>query len=173
MDQNVKKDKFYCLDAQHCIQRWALTLGGYDYTIQYKEGKNMANADALSRLPLKTPDTQVPKPPELVHLVEHLNTTPLSWKQIRIWTDHDPTLTRVKKLVQDGWPASEGLNNPDLQPYSSVRRGGVRGGSTEPPFLQRSARSIVSLAMRGVMGWAGSCCLSYERCRYLYIFSLV
>ena len=27
------------------IQRWALTLGGYDYTIQYHEGKNMANAD--------------------------------------------------------------------------------------------------------------------------------
>ena len=103
------------------IQRWALTLGGYDYTIQYKEGKNMANADALSRLPLKTPDTQVPKPPELIHLVEHLNTTPLSWKQIRIWTDHDPTLARVRKLVQDGWPASEGLNNPDLQPYNRRR----------------------------------------------------
>ena len=85
------------------------------------KGKNMVNADALSRLPLKTPDTQVPKPPELVHLVEHLNTTPLSWKQLRIWTEHDPTLTWVRKLVQDGWPASEGLNNPDLQPYSRRR----------------------------------------------------
>ena len=37
------------------IQRWALTLGGYDYSIQYREGKNMANADALSRLPLNRP----------------------------------------------------------------------------------------------------------------------
>ena len=88
------------------IQRWVLTLGGYDYSIQYKEGKNMANADALSRLPLKTPDTQVPKPPELIHLVEHLNTTPLSWKQIRIWTDHDPTLARIRKLVYTRWVAS-------------------------------------------------------------------
>ena len=42
------------------IQRWALILGGYDYAIQCKEGKNMANADALSRLPLKTPETEVP-----------------------------------------------------------------------------------------------------------------
>ena len=33
--------------------------------------------------------------------------------------------------------------------------GGARGGSTEPPFLQLSARSIVSLAMRGVMGGGG------------------
>ena len=28
------------------IQRWALILGSYDYSIQYKEGKNMANTDA-------------------------------------------------------------------------------------------------------------------------------
>ena len=38
----------------------------------------MVSADALSRLPLKTLNTQVPKPPELIHLVEHLNTTPRS-----------------------------------------------------------------------------------------------
>ena len=103
------------------IQRWSLTLGGYDYTIQYKEGKNMANADALSRLPLKSPHTHVPRPPELVHLVEHLNTTPLSWKQIRIWTDHDPTLSRVRKLVQEGWLEQDRLDDPDLQPYSRRR----------------------------------------------------
>ena len=78
----------------------------------------MANANALSRLPLKTLNTQVQKPPELMHLVEHFNTILLSWKQIRIWTDRDPTLAGVKKLVQDGWPATEGLNNLDLQPYS-------------------------------------------------------
>ena len=30
------------------VQRWPLTLGAYDYTIQYREGKQHANADALS-----------------------------------------------------------------------------------------------------------------------------
>lgn len=34
------------------IQRRALTLGAYHYTIHYKEGKENANADALSSLPL-------------------------------------------------------------------------------------------------------------------------
>ena len=32
------------------IQRWALILGGYDYAIEFKDGKSMANRDVLSRL---------------------------------------------------------------------------------------------------------------------------
>lgn len=34
------------------IQRWALILAAYDYHIRYKPGKEHANADLLSRLPL-------------------------------------------------------------------------------------------------------------------------
>ncbi len=34
------------------IQRWSLTLGAYEYNIQYRPGSKMGNADALSRLPL-------------------------------------------------------------------------------------------------------------------------
>ena len=134
------------------IQRWALTLGGYDYSIRYREGKNMANADALSRLPLKTsPQSEVLKPPELVHLVEFLDSTPLSCTQIRVWTDHDPTLSRVRKWVQEGWPAQVNTDE-HLQPY--VRRkdelsteGGVcvvgePGGCTE----EREKESVGSVA---------------------------
>ena len=34
----------------------------------------------------------LPRPPEVVHLVEYLDSTPLSHAQIRLWTDHDPIL---------------------------------------------------------------------------------
>ena len=54
-------------------QRWALILGGYDYAIEFKHGKRMANRDALNRLPLHSPHTEVPKLPEVVHVMEHLS----------------------------------------------------------------------------------------------------
>ena len=33
------------------IQRWALTLSAYHYTIRHKAGHHLSNADALSHLP--------------------------------------------------------------------------------------------------------------------------
>ena len=44
------------------IQRWALILSAYGYTIQYKPGKENSNADALSRLPAPGSKKEPPKP---------------------------------------------------------------------------------------------------------------
>ena len=38
--------------ASSRVQRWALTLSAYDYRIQYVPGREHANADVLSHLPL-------------------------------------------------------------------------------------------------------------------------
>ena len=99
------------------IQRSALTLGGYNYAIEFKEGKSMANADALSRLPLVTQRTEVPKPPEVVHVMEQLDSTPISSRQIRQWTDKDPILAKVRRRVQDGWPDQEEERGQDFLPF--------------------------------------------------------
>ena len=79
----------------------------------------MANADALSRLPLKTTLEEVPRPLEVVHLVEYLDSTPLSHAQIRLWTDHDPILARVRKWVQSGWPSL--VEQEEFEPYFKRR----------------------------------------------------
>ncbi|CAI6358365.1 unnamed protein product [Macrosiphum euphorbiae] len=39
--------------AAHRLQRYAVFLAGYTFTIEFVEGGNNGNADALSRLPLE------------------------------------------------------------------------------------------------------------------------
>ena len=100
------------------IQRWALTLSTYDYTIAYKPGEQNANADLLSRLPLPETVSEVPLPGEMVLLMETLQTAPVTTKQIKQWTARDPVLSRVKKFVEKGWKDTK---EDVLKPYASRR----------------------------------------------------
>ena len=68
--------------ASSRIQRWALTLGAYSYTIQFRKGSQNCNADALSRLPLSNNRSEPPKPADVVHLMEYLDSSPISSSQI-------------------------------------------------------------------------------------------
>ena len=102
------------------IQRWALTLGAYSYTITYKEGKYNVCADAMSRLPLQVSSSSPPKPADVIHLLEYLDTSPVTSTQVRSWTDRDPVLSRVRDWILTGWPAKEGDGNNLFQPY--IRR---------------------------------------------------
>ena len=77
------------------IQRWAQTLGAYGYLIAYKLGPEHANADLLSRLPLPQAPSIVLIPGETIGLLEMLDGSPITAAQIKTWTDHDPTLSRV------------------------------------------------------------------------------
>ena len=52
------------------VQRWALTLSGYNYQIQHRPGKTLGNADGLSRLPLPNSIKEVSTPAETVQLIE-------------------------------------------------------------------------------------------------------
>ena len=96
------------------IQRWALTLGAYDYSITYKSGSSHGNADMLSRLPLPEAPTQIPVPGETILLLDMLHSLPVTAHQIKTWTDRDPVLSRVRTLVLKGWQDSTDV---DLKPY--------------------------------------------------------
>ncbi len=64
------------------IQRWALLLSMYEYTLAFKPTSKQGNADALSRLPLPDQPSVTPVPMETVLLMDHLNDSPVTAAQI-------------------------------------------------------------------------------------------
>ena len=96
-------------------------LEAYDYSISHREGKAHVNANVLSRLPLPTPEYNPPRPPEVVHLLEHLNFLPVTSKDIHRWTDTVPVLAKVQHLPQRGWPERESVVGPELRPFFQCR----------------------------------------------------
>ena len=67
-----KEDKQIPVMAAARIQRWALTLAAYEYTIQFKQGNKNGNADGLSRLPCEVTVDVEPEPGETILLVDHM-----------------------------------------------------------------------------------------------------
>ena len=98
------------------IQRWALTLSMYEYSISFKSTAAHGNADALSRLPLPETSKDPPVPAETVLLLEQLSESPISVKQIKLWTRRDPTLSRVLQFTLYGWP-DKPPEDPAFKPY--------------------------------------------------------
>ena len=95
------------------VQRWALLLSSYQYTVSYKPGSQMANADVLSRLPLPEMPESVPALGETVLLMQSLQ-APITFNQLKQWTTQDPILSKVHTLLLQGWQYS---NDPNLKPY--------------------------------------------------------
>ena len=79
-------------------------LGSYNYSVKYHSGQELADADALNRLPTPSTDESSSPPAELVALVNHLESIPLTVTDIRkVYTEKDPVLSRVANLVHRGW----------------------------------------------------------------------
>ena len=102
------------------IIRWSLMLSAYSYEIRYRPGKQQANADALSRLPLPNFPSKIPEAAEMVLLMNELSQSPTSAKDIRRWTSKDPILSQVLRATLRGW--KEGTpQDPQLVPYFDRR----------------------------------------------------
>ena len=123
------------------IQRWALTLTAYDYSIVYRPGTEMGNADSLSRLPLPEAPASVPLLGETVLLMETLYTSPISPAQLKKSTVHDPVLSHVLEAVRTGWHNLEG---EEFQPFN--RKGEEL--SVQDCCLLWGSRLVIPEAMR-------------------------
>jgi len=143
------------------IQRWALTLGGYDYSIEYKPGESHSNADFLSRLPLSEAPESTPVPPEVVYLLETLDSSAVTSTQIRQWTSNDPVLSKVRDLLRRG-----GLNRSSeaVSPYHqfenelSVQDGVILRGSrvVVPPDGRNAVLELLHEGHPGNQSYEGS-----------------
>ena len=80
----------------------------------WRPTKQHENADAMSRLPLPEKPLETPLPAELVLLMEHLEESPVTATQIRMWTRRDPLLSRVSRYLHEGWPDQ---CDDQLKPY--------------------------------------------------------
>ncbi|GJQ67600.1 hypothetical protein Trydic_g8405 [Trypoxylus dichotomus] len=95
------------------ITRWAITLSGYDYEIQYRKGKLIANADGLSRASTLE-ETEIP---DTLYSFNTTDTIPLN--DIAYVTKKDMLLSKVKDLTIAGWPAA--MSGNEYKPFFQKR----------------------------------------------------
>ncbi len=117
------------------IQRWALLLGGYDYSISYKPGREHANADMLSRLPSAAAPSSVPPTPETVNILETLDASPITSSHIKQWTSQDPTLAKIRDSIVSGERPREEIAKPYHKVWSEL--------SVEQGCLLRGNRIVI------------------------------
>lgn len=100
------------------LQRWAVLLSAYNYTIEYVASKNNC-ADALSRLPDKTNNVCSDRTDSTyVHFVEEF--LPVTHEDVKNATQKDIELAKIMSYVQSGWPSE--CPAKEIQSYFYRRR---------------------------------------------------
>ena len=96
------------------LQRWALILSAYEYTLEYMAGEENKEADMLSRLPMEV--NAVDPNQELYH-VDCCENLPLTAAEVAQETKANPILRRAYQYTLSGWNWKSHMD-PRLQPYS-------------------------------------------------------
>ncbi|KAL5250031.1 hypothetical protein ACHWQZ_G015941 [Mnemiopsis leidyi] len=95
------------------ISRYAVTLMSYDYEIIYRNTKDHANCDFLSRLPAQNQEPDELSEEDTVFAVT-LEEAMLNAEVIIQETRRDPVLSRVYQFTLDGWPAKVESANEEM-----------------------------------------------------------
>ena len=97
------------------MQRWALILSAYQYNIMYRNSKENANADAMSRLPSSSNDSETER--DDVFQTIFLDELPIRSEDINKATKHDTILSQVSQYILQGWPNSMNGLPESIRPY--------------------------------------------------------
>ncbi|XP_046812430.1 uncharacterized protein K02A2.6-like [Lucilia cuprina] len=105
----------------HRLQRWAVILQSYEYNIRYKNTKNHANADALSRLPMGE-DIEFDNYEKSMLDIENIYEStiadfPIDAHIIAEHIKNDNILRSVSKYITEGWPENIKKSQSELLPY--------------------------------------------------------
>lgn len=96
--------------------RWSLKLQAYDYELIYMPGQQIANADGLSRLPIKVSfPTKIPTVEE--YEISSIACSPgsiVSSTDVHKASGKDTTIATAMRYTLHGWP---GKVSTDLEPY--------------------------------------------------------
>ncbi|PFX22499.1 Receptor-type tyrosine-protein phosphatase F [Stylophora pistillata] len=116
--------------ALRSLQRMMLRLQNYEFTVQYKKGKELFVADTLSRASLNG-GTQSPSRMTQDCDVFRVNLTqmdlspnlvkPGTMNQIRKETEKDPSLMTVNNMVLGGWPRQKSEVLEEIRAYWDLR----------------------------------------------------
>jgi len=100
------------------LQRWAVILAAYDYTVTIKRSTENANADGMSRLPVSAEvDVNVLDSEVNTLLTATLHRLPVAASDIATATKSDPILPQVMEKSISGWPK---IVSEPLQKYYNV-----------------------------------------------------
>ena len=92
----------------------SLQLPAHNYTIQFRLTKAYANADGLSRLPVKEKEKKdCYAEPNLFNICQ-IESLPLTSGQLKQATGTDPILSKVLMFTKNGWPVQV---SETLKPY--------------------------------------------------------
>ncbi|UYV76620.1 K02A2.6-like [Cordylochernes scorpioides] len=85
------------------LQRWALNLSSYNFTIECRKTGDHGNADGLSRLPLKQYEEMEEDAVNTVHMIKQCEELPLTSSHIRRESCKDSILKIVYQNTLYGW----------------------------------------------------------------------
>lgn len=114
--------KKHLADAPPRLQRMLLRIQKYDLKLQYKIGKELYVADALSRdfIPKSEVDDEQGHEVE-VFMIDVLPLSPARIKEIQRETKKDDVLQKLKKVVEDGWSEQRSKVDREIRQYCDYR----------------------------------------------------